>query len=64
MEGGGATLFQANANGDTGYLTAVYDLDVNSVTFDFVENYQVLSLEPDTFENISKEFYKFLAVHP
>ena len=32
--------------------------------FDFVENYQVLSWEPDTFENISKEFYKFLAAHP
>jgi hypothetical protein len=39
-------------------------LSVGQRKFDFVENYQILSWEPDTFENISKEFYKFLAAHP
>jgi hypothetical protein len=39
-------------------------LSIGQRKFDFVENYQVLSWEPDTFENISKEFYKFLAAHP
>jgi hypothetical protein len=52
-----------------GSLESTYDvykergLKIGQRKYDFGEDYQVLSWEMDNFENISKEFYQFLATH-